>query len=163
MAAAILFNGDDILMMKRSPTRKLAPGMWAAIGGHLEIGEHSTPMSGCLREIYEETQLEESDITDLRLRYIILRLKDDEIRHQYIYVGNTAARQVHQTDEGDLHWIHRAKILNLEMTATTRFIFEHYFTIGEADCELRVGTVSAFKRKANITWATLQDWESPTM
>jgi ADP-ribose pyrophosphatase YjhB (NUDIX family) len=38
--------------MKRSMAKKIAPGKWAPIGGHIEEGEMSAPERACLREIF---------------------------------------------------------------------------------------------------------------
>ncbi|NOU93485.1 NUDIX domain-containing protein [Paenibacillus sp. LMG 31456] len=70
MTGAFLFNGDAVLMLKRSENKKIAPGLWACIGGHVEPNEMSHPETSCLREISEETGITEEQVDDLRLRYI---------------------------------------------------------------------------------------------
>lgn len=64
------FLFDDkgrILMQRRSMDRKLFPGYWDAIGGHLERGES---IEDCLRrEIREETSMELSQIFALVHRF----------------------------------------------------------------------------------------------
>ena len=40
MTAAFLFNKEAVLMLKRSENKKIAPGQWACIGGHVESDEH---------------------------------------------------------------------------------------------------------------------------
>lgn len=47
--------GSRVLMLKRSPDRKLAPDLWTGVGGHIEPDEINDPKSACYREIYEET------------------------------------------------------------------------------------------------------------
>lgn len=51
IAVALLVNGDDLLMMKRSPVRSISPGKWAGIGGHLEPSEIGNPKAACLRRL----------------------------------------------------------------------------------------------------------------
>lgn len=53
VANAILKNGDNILILKRSAKSKYAPGFWQLPGGRLEFGE--TPMQALIREVKEET------------------------------------------------------------------------------------------------------------
>ena len=49
----ILFNkNNEILITKRSDTKKLLPGKWECNGGAIDAGE--TPIEGLEREIYEE-------------------------------------------------------------------------------------------------------------
>ena len=73
MATAYLMSGSEILLMKRAAERKLAPGLWAGVGGHLEPDELNNPMEACLREIYEETGITQEQLTDIKLKYIVVR------------------------------------------------------------------------------------------
>jgi 8-oxo-dGTP pyrophosphatase MutT (NUDIX family) len=53
-AAALIFDGAGrIFVQRRSPGRRLFPGAWDAVGGHLEPGE--TALEALRREIHEET------------------------------------------------------------------------------------------------------------
>ena len=54
MAAAVLWRGDEILVMKRATG--FSSGGWFFPGGHVEPGER--PAEACLREILEETGIE---------------------------------------------------------------------------------------------------------
>jgi 8-oxo-dGTP diphosphatase len=129
MSTALLWNKhDELLMMKRALTRTLSPGLWAAIGGHLEPHEISQPRTACLREVWEETGIEQDEIQDLRLQYVLLRLNGQEIRQQFFYVGKTDVDPRIVTSEGDLHWIPKASVLDRPMPYIFRCLLEHYFT-----------------------------------
>jgi 8-oxo-dGTP pyrophosphatase MutT (NUDIX family) len=53
-AAALIFDGAGrIFVQRRSPGRRLFPGAWDVVGGHLEPGE--TTLDALRREIEEET------------------------------------------------------------------------------------------------------------
>ncbi|WJH32553.1 NUDIX hydrolase [Paenibacillus sp. CC-CFT747] len=134
IAAAMLFNGDDLLMMKRAPERTLHPGMWAAVGGHLEPQELNDPETACLREIHEETGLLPHEIRNFKMQYILIRLKDNEIRQQFFYIGETVRRNVSETGEGELHWIPRKHVLQEDrhIPFVYRSLLEHYLTFGPA-------------------------------
>jgi 8-oxo-dGTP diphosphatase len=141
MSTAVLFNGNDLLMMKRSPERTLHPNYWAAVGGHLEPAEIRDPFAACLREIREETGLRSADLANLRMQYILIRLKDDEIRQQFFFIGDTLKRKLGTTEEGELHWIPRDAVLQPERSIpfVYRALLEHYFRYGPAP-HLWVGT-----------------------
>lgn len=126
IAAALLFNGEDLLMMKRSEKRTLNPGLWAAVGGHVEPDELAYPMRACMREIYEETGFEAHEIHDLRLRYILLRNNKGEFRQQFIYTGHVARRDCHATDEGELHWIPVREMLQRPLPYIFEEMLKHY-------------------------------------
>lgn len=159
MTAAFLRNNDEFLMMHRSNERKLAAGLWAGIGGHLEPDEINDPEKACIREIYEETGIENKDITNMRLKYIILRRSKAEIRIQYIYFGDTSARVVGETDEGELFWIKKDELMERQLSQTTTMTLKHYFSYGMDIEDVMVGTVSAEHNKPVMNWVPLQDWE----
>ena len=157
LATAMLFNGNDLLMMKRSMTRTLNPGMWAAVGGHLEPEELNDPRMACLREIYEETGLAEHEIHDLHLQYILLRLNQNEVRQQFIYTARTARRDILQTDEGVLHWIPLDQVLNRKIPFIFHSLLEHYFTHGPT-AHIWVGS-AGFDHESRpvVQWTPLLD------
>ncbi|MCZ8519072.1 MULTISPECIES: NUDIX domain-containing protein [Paenibacillus] len=130
LATAVLFHEGDLLMMKRSPNRTLSPGLWAAVGGHLEPHEINDPETAVLREIQEETGLLPEDIENLRLQYILIRLNEQEVRQQFIYTAQTKRRNLNLTEEGELHWIPRAKVMDRTIPFIFRRVLQHYFDNG---------------------------------
>lgn len=56
VAAAIITDGDRLLIARRKLDAKIAPGMWEFPGGKIEHGEH--PEATVVREIREELNLE---------------------------------------------------------------------------------------------------------
>lgn len=60
----LIFNeNNQILVQKRSATRRLFPNCWDLIGGHLESGD--TILSTISKEILEETGLENAKVLEL--------------------------------------------------------------------------------------------------
>lgn len=142
MATAFLFNDDKILLMKRSAERKLAPGLWAGVGGHIEPEEMNNPELACTREIYEETGIERENLYDLELRYILLRQKGTEVREDFIYFGKTVKQELEQTEEGELHWIESDLVKTLEMPMIIYEMLNHYFQIGINNDEKYIGILT---------------------
>lgn len=160
MSVAFLMNEQDLLLIKRSAGRKLLPGIWAGVGGHLEPEEINNPETACLREIYEETGLTNSQLSELRLKYILLRQSKDEIRVQYVYFAKTTTRQVKPSEEGDLYWINRDELFERDFSATTVFVLKHYLVYEDSITEVLVGTVREEHIKPVINWSILKDWET---
>lgn len=157
MATAILFNNNDMLMMKRSPTRTLNPGMWAAVGGHMEQEEINDPLTTCLREVQEETGLHETELLNLRLQYILIRLNQQEIRQQFIYTAETTRRNIVQTNEGILHWIPQEQVLNREIPFIFHTLLAHYFENGPLK-HIWVGTAGYNEDSSpTVHWTALID------
>ncbi|WP_461246058.1 NUDIX hydrolase [Treponema sp. R6D11] len=67
-SGAFLKNGESYLLIKRSPTRTIAPNIWSCIGGHMEKDEINDPLEACLREVEEETGIKREHIYNLKLR-----------------------------------------------------------------------------------------------
>jgi 8-oxo-dGTP diphosphatase len=159
MTNVFILNGDKMLLMKRANHKKIAPGLWTGVGGHIEPEEVNDPKGSCIRELIEETGLKESDIDDLRLLYIVNRMKDDEIRQQYIFFGSTLVTEVFSNDEGELHWIDKSEILKLEMPLTVRYALEHYLNIKESQV-IHIGTMTKSENQSTeMIWASLIDPE----
>jgi 8-oxo-dGTP diphosphatase len=116
MSGAFLTYKNEVLLMHRNPDRKIAPGVWAPIGGHIEPHEINNPMTGCLREIEEETGICAENIIDLTLRYITVRRFENEIRMVFTYTGEVAEKyDLPKSDEGVLCWIDYEKMTDLPM------------------------------------------------
>lgn len=158
MAAAMLFHEDKLLMMKRSMSRTLNPGMWAAVGGHLEPEELSRPRDACLREIAEETGFADDEIEELTLRYILLRNNQGELRQQFIYSGIVKRTNFVDTDEGELYWIPIEEVLDRDIPYIFRAALEHYFREGPRD-HAWVGTANmdAATGYPRVDWVPLTD------
>ena len=108
IAGAFIIEGNDYLLMKRAHTKKIAPGMWGGVGGHAEPNELNSPKKTCLREIYEETGIEETDFKDFNLKYIIIRRNREEIVLMYYFIALSKIRLYEdKTLEGKLHWINK--------------------------------------------------------
>ncbi len=157
IATAMIFSGDQLLMMKRSPVRTLSPGMWAGIGGHVEKDELTTPETACRREIMEETGLTDKDIRDLRLRYIVMRNRGGETVQQFIYTCSADSRQqLSRTEEGELHWIDRSSILQRELPFVYRSVLEHHFRYGDQP-GIHVGIATMQEDKPIVNWIPFHD------
>jgi 8-oxo-dGTP diphosphatase len=164
MAVAFLFNEkQEVLFLQKKKKDTFLAGLLVPIGGHIEGDEINEPQKACFREIEEETGLKRDYIQDLTLRYVVLRIKDNqEIRIQYVFNGmvseNTA---LIESDEGSLSWIGYEGILKHNVSATTKEIVKHYDEIGKYNDKVYVGSMKSLHGKADITWGYLEDWELP--
>lgn len=157
--AAFLRNNDQYLLMKRADNRKINPGFWSGVGGHIEPHEINNPLAACYREIEEESGISRDKIASLDLLYIITRRSKDEIRQNYIYFGETAISDVIQTDEGVLFWIPSDELSERKYTVTYAAMLEHYKKRSQNDRAVYVGVAENDNGKLRMNWARCEDFE----
>jgi 8-oxo-dGTP diphosphatase len=164
MAVAFLLNKEqEVLFLQKKQNDTFLAGFLVPIGGHIDGDEINEPQKACFREIEEETGLKSDCIENLALRYIVLRIKDNqEIRIQYVFIGNISKNStLIESDEGSLSWIGYKDILNHNVSATTKEIVNHYDELGKYNEKVYVGSMKSLKGNPEITWGLLEDWELP--
>ena len=157
--AAFLRNDNKYLLMKRADNRKINPGFWSGVGGHIEPHEINDPLAACYREIEEESGIARDKIVLLDLLYIITRRSRDEIRQSYIYFGEITITDVVQTDEGVLFWIPQTELLERKYTATYAAMMEHYTKRDRIDRAVYVGVADDDNGKLKMNWSRCEDFE----
>lgn len=126
MTAVYFTREDGLLCLYRIGSRIANQKYVGAAGGHFEPDEVSDARACVLREMKEELGLTEADVTGLALRYITLRLKDGEIRHNYYFFASLADDRPLSSSEGVLEWIPWEKLSSLPMPVSARDIVLHY-------------------------------------
>src|SRR3954468_4656922 len=64
-----LRHGDDVLLLKGAPTKRLWAGRYNGLGGHVEPGE--TIAAAALREVREEARITADQIDSFCLRALV--------------------------------------------------------------------------------------------
>jgi len=105
-----VLDGGDVLLIQRSPSKRLFPGKINGLGGHVEAGEDV--LESARREIREESGLE---VDDLWLAGVVhvdgglgqaSALADGTMPGVvvFVYLGRAQQRAVQSSDEGELIW-----------------------------------------------------------
>jgi len=120
-------NGEDVLLMKRGPHKRIFPNRYNGLGGHIERDEDV--VASARREIEEESGL---TVRDLRLRGI----------HQvdtgeatgillFIYTAWSEGRAVVDGPEGTLEWVHPRDLVSLDLVEDVAQILERLLSTDE--------------------------------
>ncbi len=127
MANMLLRHGDSLLLLRRGSHKKIAPGMWAPCGGHVEPCEMNNPLQTALREMREETGIAEGQLASLSLRYILMNTGGGELRVQTTFLGILAERvEPSACDEGIFCWIPFAEMADIPAGPSIRAMLDHY-------------------------------------
>jgi 8-oxo-dGTP diphosphatase len=95
-------HGNELLLLRGGPHKRLWAGLYNGVGGHVEAGEDI--YAAAQREISEETGL---TVHDLRLRAVIHAAAGDSHTGILIFVFTAVAdsRAVTPSSEGTLEWV----------------------------------------------------------
>ncbi len=140
MASVYLTIGDKILLLYRIGSRIANESYVGTGGGHFEQNELNDAKACALRELKEEIGLREDDIEELNLRYITLRLKDNEVRQNYYFFAELKDANCEIiSNEGILKWFSLDEIQTLNMPFSAKCMMEHWVKTGRFDNKLYGG------------------------
>ena len=156
---AFLKYNSHYILIKRSPNKDIAPNVWSGVGGHTEPYEINDPELACLREIYEETGITSEHISNLELRYIVIRRTKNTIRQSYIYFGKTDIPHAIDTDEGTLHLVDEKDLIERKFTQTFGAMLKHYINTPDEQGRVIVGIAENADGELHMSWAIVEDFE----
>lgn len=103
-----VINADDILLLKRGMQRRVYPGHYNGVGGHIERGED--PLSGAIREIHEETGLTVQNVRFCGSTIIDAGQATGILL--FIFTAEATNRDFIDSDEGTLQWLPIKQVLD---------------------------------------------------
>jgi 8-oxo-dGTP diphosphatase len=115
-----LTNGDDVLLLKGAPTKRLWAGRYNGLGGHIDPGE--TFRAAALREVHEEARLAPEQIADFALRALINVEGTPQGVLLCVFVGVARTRTIIPSPEGTPEWVPIAALDQLDLVDERRLL-----------------------------------------
>lgn len=111
---------DQYLMMHRVKKEKdINKDKYIGVGGHFEYGE--SPDECLLREVMEETGLK---LTSYRARGIVTFIYGEDVcEYMHLYTADGYEGDITDCDEGDLIWIDKDKVFDLNIWEGDKIFF----------------------------------------
>ena len=147
MTSLYLVREGEILCLYRIGSRVANNKYVGAAGGHFEPEELNDPEKCILREMKEELDLSESDVEDLTLRYITIRLINGEIRQNYYFFARLKQNTDLVSTEGVLRWVPFEEMESLEMPVSAKPMIMHYLKEGRFTNHIYCGVTEADSTK----------------
>lgn len=118
-------NDGKYLMLHRTKKEvDINKDKWIGVGGKFEKDE--SPTDCLLREVKEETGL---TLTDYRLRGIITFVSDlAESELMFLYTATGYEGELITCDEGDLTWVEKSRVLELNLWEGDRIFLDRLLT-----------------------------------
>ena len=146
---SLCYKDDCYLMLLRNKKKvDENKGKWIGVGGHFEEGE--SPEECVIREVYEETGL---TLTDYRFRGIVTFVSEEwGTDYMHLFTASGFSGELKECDEGELRWIPKSEIMNLNLWEGDREFLKMLFD-NEAFFSMKLSYVGD-----NLTDVKVKKW-----
>jgi 8-oxo-dGTP diphosphatase len=120
-------HGDDVLLLRGAPDKRIWPGQYNGVGGHVRADEDVR--TAARREIREETGLA---VQDLWLRGVInvpTELEQTGVV-LFVFTARAASREIRASAEGQPEWIPRDKVGDLDLVEDLPILLPMVLSMG---------------------------------
>ena len=122
-------RGDEVLLIKGAPTKRLWANRYNGIGGHIERGEDA--LSAARRELNEETGLKSAN---LRLvGTVLIDASDQRGIGLFVFRGEYTGGKLVESAEGQLEWIPSAQLDQYPLVEDLRILLPRVLRMHPGD------------------------------
>lgn len=147
MTSIYISKGNKMLLLFRQGG-SVVNNVWVgSAGGHFENFELNDAKACVIRELEEELGIGENEVENLFLRYLTLRRTNGEIRQNYYFFADLreGVDEHLVSNEGISKWFAYSDLTTLKMPFTSRFVIDHYLTIGRSTSSVYAGVTDGEK------------------
>ncbi len=120
-------NGDEYLLIKGAPTKRLWAGKYNGIGGHLDRGEDV--LTCAKRELLEETNL----TADLWLCGTVIVDAGETGICLFVFCGENARGEIRASEEGAVEWVKKDAVLHLPVVEDLPILLDRIHSMQRGD------------------------------
>lgn len=103
-----VLRGDEVLMIKGAPSKRLWANLYNGIGGHIDRGEDA--LSAARRELYEETGLK--DVPLVLAGTVVIDAGGQKGIGLFVFRGEYTQGSLRPSSEGQLEWVPSGALSN---------------------------------------------------
>jgi 8-oxo-dGTP diphosphatase len=108
---SFITHGDDVLLLRGAPTKRIWPNKYNGVGGHVEADEDV--YTSAVREMREETGL---DVAEVHLRGIVnVDVGQETGIVVFVFTARALGREFSPSPEGTLEWVKQDRVKTLDL------------------------------------------------